>query len=42
MMSPELIGIIAVGIALAGLFWRMLHSLDFAPKHPVWTSSSPT
>ena len=28
MMSPELIGIIAVGIALAGLFWRMLHSLD--------------
>ena len=28
MMSPELIGIVAVGIALAGLFWRMLHSLD--------------
>ena len=27
-MSPELIGIIAVGVALAGLFWRMLHSLD--------------
>ena len=28
MMSPELIGIIAVGVALAGLFWRMFHSLD--------------
>ena len=27
-MSPELISILAVGIALAGLFWRMLHSLD--------------
>ena len=28
MMSPELIGIVAVGVALAGLFWRMFHSLD--------------
>ena len=27
-MSPELIGILAVGVALAGLFWRMFHSLD--------------
>ena len=27
-MSPELIGILAVGVALAGFNWRTLHSLD--------------
>ena len=28
MMSPELISILAVGVALAGLNWRTFHSLD--------------
>ena len=27
-MSPELIGIFAVGAALAGLIWQMVRSLD--------------